>query len=47
MNLRTILILVAVLAFVALGLLDLTHGSYRTGSASIMLALANLLLLGV
>lgn len=45
MSLRAALIGLAVLAFVVLGILDLIHGAYRTGTASILLAVVNGLLL--
>lgn len=44
---RTLFVATALTGFVALAALDLTAGSYRTGVASIMLAVANGLLLTV
>lgn len=44
-RMRKFFVLVALIAFVALGLDDLLHGGYKTGVASMCLAAANALLL--
>lgn len=43
--LRNVFLLAVLVGFIGLGLIDLAHGNYRTGSASIFLAAANYLLL--
>ena len=43
--LRTILVWTAIIAFASLGIVDMVQHNYRPGSASILLAVANLLLL--
>lgn len=45
MGARTLLVATAVVAFCALGLLDLVAGNLKVGIASLMLAAANGLLL--
>lgn len=42
---RLALILIAVAAFLSLGVLDLSIGNWTTGVASLLLAIVNLLLL--
>lgn len=42
---RRVLVLIAAGAFVVLGIMDLAGGRYSTGSAAILLAAANMLLL--
>ena len=42
---RRILVYGAILCFIALGVIDLVNGRYRTGSAAVLLGIANGLLL--
>jgi hypothetical protein len=42
---RTALVIIAIVAFVGLGIIDLTQGAWRTGIAAFLLAVANGLLL--